>query len=193
MWIEHLFNQLGVPLSFGLAVAVLAMPLAIVGGLLRRRGRRERTRWELIDGARTGLRDMAPGRVAVVGSWHPLDGTRGCLQEGDDCAVVERHPEAAAIAEGTRVFVVGYATRQTDSPRGAGFRGKNRVWVVEGDGGGEPVIVSQNPEMPKTALRTARFRSTLGAALLGAAVAVTVGTAALCYRAANDDLATYSD
>ncbi len=193
MWIEPLFNHLGVAGSFGLAVGVLALPLAIAGFLLRRRGRRDRTRWELIAGARSGLRDVAPGRVALTGTWHNLDGGRAVLADGDECVVVERAPDAKAIAEGARVFVSGYATRQTDNPRGAGFRGRNRVWLVEGDGDAEPVMVSPNPELPSTAMRAARLRSTLGAALLGAAVAVTVGSAALCYRAANDDLLTYSD
>jgi len=193
MWIERLFNHFGIVLSFGLAVGALALPMALVGGLLRRWARRERTRWELIAGARTGLRDIAPGRVALTGTWHNLDGGRAVVEEGDECVVVAREGDAPAIDEGARVFVVGYATRQTDSPRTGGFRGKNRVWLVEGDGAGEPVMVSRNPELPSRALRTARVRSTIGAALLGAAVAVTVGSAALCYRAANDDLATYSD
>jgi hypothetical protein len=92
-------------------------------------------------------------------------------------------------------MVLGFATRQADHPRGGSFRGRNRVWVVEGDGPRDPVVVSTKPEEPGRALTLAKRRTLLGAALLAASVAITVGSAALCWRAADDEgsLYTYSE
>jgi hypothetical protein len=187
MWIEPLFNALGVPLTFSVAAIGLALPLAVTGGLLRRRARRERTRWELVSAAHTGLKDVAPGRVAVTGSFRDLGG-RAVVEDGEHCVVVERSADAPAVADGTKVLVVGYATRQVDNPLGGAFRDRARVWVVEGDGGREPVLVTANPELPGRQLKRARRNGRIGFALLGAAVAVAVGSAALCWRAYDEDV-----
>lgn len=193
MWIEPIFNQLGAPLTFGLTVALLALPMALVGGWLRGRGRRERTRWELCGAAETPLRAISPGRVTVVGTWRNLGPGRGVVEEGEECVVVERQDDSAAPSDGTRALVAGYATRQVDNPQGGSYRGKNRVWVIEGDGLSDPVLVSGDPAHPSRALRAARMRSLIGAAMLGVSVAVTVGAAALCYRAASEEYGDYGD
>lgn len=194
MWIEPLFNHLGVPLSLGLTLVGLALPMGIAGVALRNRGRRDRVRWEVISAARVELRSIGLGRVAVVGHWRNLGGDRGAVEEGaegEDCAVVVRDRAATPIVDGTRVLVVGFATRQTDHPRGGGYRGRTRAWVIEGDAG-DPLFISSAPDFPSRALRSAHRRSVLGSALLGACIAVTVGAAALCYRAASED-GLYSD
>jgi hypothetical protein len=110
------------------------------------------------------------------------------IEDGEHCVVVEQ-PGEEKIADGTEVLVVGYATRQVDNPMGGAFRDRARVWVVEGDGGREPVMVSKTPELPATRLKRARRHGRIGFALLGAAVAVAVGSAALCWRAYDEDIA----
>lgn len=193
MWIEPLFNHLGVPLSFGLTLVGLALPLGLIGISLRRRARRERARWEVIGAARTELRAIVPGRVAVVGSWRNLGAGRGLVSEGEECAVVERGADAVPVVDGTSVVVAGFALRQIDNPEGGSYRGRARVWLIEGDLG-EPVIVGAPPDLPARALRSARVRGAVGVALLAASVAVAVGAAAVCYRAADEDgLYRYTD
>lgn len=188
MLIEPVFNALGVPLTFGIAAIGFALPLAVAGGLLRRRSRRERNRWELVSAARTGLKDVAPGRVAVTGSWRDVGGGQAVVEDGEHCVVVEQSGDHK-VADGTQVLVVGYATRQVDNPLGGAFRDRARVWVVEGDGGREHVMVSATPELPASQLKRARRHGRIGFALLGAAVAVAVGSAALCWRAYDEEVA----
>ncbi len=187
MWIEPLFNHLGIPLTFALAVALVALPLGAVGAALRRRARRARTRWEVIGAARVPLAAIAPGRVAVEGTWRNLGPGRGAVVEGEECAVVEGLADGSSIADGTRVLVAGFATRQAENPQGGGYRGRGRVWVIEGDGAGEAALVSALPDLPSRGLRAARLHAIAGTALLAAGVAVTVGAGVLCYRAAVDD------
>src|SRR5262245_44813510 len=134
MLVEHLLNRMGEGELFGLSLLLVALPLGTTGLVLRRRGRARRLRWELIEGSRRPLKDLAAGRVATVGTWRNLGGGKGLIEEGEARALVDRDADAAPIADGARVLVAGYATRQEEDPRGAHYRNGGRLWVIEGAG-----------------------------------------------------------
>jgi hypothetical protein len=91
------------------------------------------------------------------------------------------------------VLVVGCATRQTDDPRPAGYRGSPRVWVVETRGEGQ--LVTPNVDALARTARMSRVAGALGAALFAAGLAVAVASCVIAWRASHDafDSATYTD
>jgi hypothetical protein len=119
MFMERLFNHFGEPLVFGGALLLIVLPLVAAGIILRRRASRKKLRWGMVESARRALRDVTAGRVAVVGTWRRVGETRGIVEDGEHCAIVD-HGGEAAVKEGERVLVAAIELR---SARIAGSAG----------------------------------------------------------------------
>lgn len=183
---EGLLNEYGWA-AFGPVLVLLALPLMLSGLLVRRRGRRRADGVTQARACKRNLGDVAAGLVAVEGRWRALDGGRGIVEDPaapERRVLVERADGAAAIADGAGVTVIGVATRQVDDPRGTGYRGPSRVWVIEARGGDHGATIDGGFER---AARAAKALSSFGAALFAAGLVVAVATCVIAYRAAQDD------
>jgi hypothetical protein len=181
---EELLNQFGVT-AWWAAVVLVAVPLVGVGLALRRQARRRVDRAGLARAARRPIREIVPGAVALVGRWRALDGTRGILEDEGGRVQVERAPFAPAIADGTELLVFGVATRQTDDPTAASYRGESRIWVV--DAREKEHLVTAAVDALDRAVARARFRAAAGAVLVAAGVMVAITSSLIAYRA-NDSI-----
>jgi hypothetical protein len=184
---EGLLNEYGWA-AFGPVLVLLALPLMVAGLMLRRRGRRRAGGVELARASKRNLGDVSAGLVAVEGAWRGLDGGRGIVEDPDAPerrVLVEREPDAPAIDEGAVVTVIGLAARQVDDPRGTGYRGPSRVWVIEAHGGEHHASVGTGGL--ERAARAARTLSSAGAALFAAGLLVALATGVIAYRAAQDE------
>jgi len=183
---EGLLNEYGW-VAFGPVLVLLALPLMVIGVMLRRRGRKSADGVALTRASRRKIGDVSAGLVAVEGRWRGLDGGRGIVEEPDAPerrVLVERAPDAPAFDDGAEVVVIGLATRQVDDPRGTGYRGPSRVWVIEARGGEHRATAGGGLER---AARAARGLSTVGAALFAAGLMVALATCVIAYRASQDD------
>ena len=179
---EGLLNWFGWT-AWGPVVAV-ALPLAVVGLWLRGMARRRLETLALTRGARRKLGDVAAGVVTVEGVWRVSRGGDGLVEDDVGAAVlVTREPDAAPIADGARVLVVGVAGGEGDDPRGSGYRGHARLPRVVACGLGH--FVSTEPALLERQTRAAQLRATVGAALFAAAVAVAAASTMVAWRAAQ--------
>jgi hypothetical protein len=192
---EGLLNHFGMS-AFWPVMVFVGFPLVVIGLLLRRRARQNADRAEAAVRAQRPIREVQAGTVTLVGLWRDLGGGSGILEEetgSEHRVLVERGEGAPAIADGDLVLVVGCATRQTDDPRPAGYRGSPRVWVVETRGEGQ--LVTPNTDALARSVRLARVAGAFGAALFAAGLVVAVASCVIAWRASHDafDSATYSD
>jgi hypothetical protein len=183
---EGLLNEYGWA-AFGPVLVLLALPLMVVGMLLRNRGRKRAGVVALASTSRRKIGDVSAGLVAIEGRWRGLDGGRGIVEDPDAPerrVLVERAADAPPLADGADVAVIGMAVRQVDDPRGTGYRGPSRVWVIEAPGGEHRAQAGGGFER---AARAARALSTAGAALFAAGLLVALATCVIAYRASQDE------
>ena len=166
-------------------VLVLAVPVAIVGLMVRASARQRAEAIAMTLAARRRVADVRAGLVTVEGTWRTPRGDGDGLVEDDAGAalLVTRDQGAEPIADGTRVLVVGCAGAEGDDPRGSGYRGHARLPRVVACGVGH--FVSTNPTVLEREACGARRRATAGAALFAAAVALAAMAAMVAWRAAG--------
>jgi hypothetical protein len=177
---DELLNALGWA-AFG-PVLVLTAPLVVAGLMLRAAARRRAEALAATLATRRRAADVASGAVAVHGRWRALDGRDGLVEDDDGAAIrVTREPDAAAIADGARVLVIGCAVGQVDDPRGGGYRGQARLPEVRVAGAGQ--LVTTDVERLERSARRARLAATAGATLFALALAVALAAAVVAWRA----------
>lgn len=165
-------------------VVVLAVPVAIVGLMVRAAARRSVESLALVQAARRRVADVAAGLVTVEGTWRAGRGAEGLVEDDAGAAVlVAREEGAEAIDDGTRVLVVGCAAGSGDDPRGSGYRGHAHLPRVVASGLGH--FVSTDPALLDRQTRRAHVRATVGAALFAAAVAIAGMAAMVAWRASD--------
>jgi hypothetical protein len=181
---NELFNWFG--LSAFWLIVVLAMPLAIAGWVLRRDARRRAGEVARARAAARGLREIGPGAVTLTGTWRG-----GFLEDEVGCRVlVEREPDAAPIADGARVLVVGCATHEIDDPR-ANYRSDAKLWVIDARGDG--ALVTHDTNALAQAESRALVRGSLGVLLFACSLAVALGAYVVAWRAAHDVGISYEE
>lgn len=179
---EPLLNTFGPSAAMGLIVMV-ALPLSLIGWVLRMKGRRGLERLARLESARVRLGDLRAGAVTLVGKWRQMAPGRGLLEDEQGRAALVEYEGAAPDAAGG-FLVAGTATGEVDDPRAIDYRSRARVWRVEarapfGVVGDEAVIVS-------AAQRAARRGAGLGAALFAAGVAVAMASVVIAVRTMFD-------
>jgi hypothetical protein len=183
--VEGLLNAFGFQ-AWG-PVLVVALPVALVGLMVRATARRRGESIALAAAARRRIGDVTPGLVTVEGTWRTVRGAGSgdALVEDDAGAavLVTREEGAEPIADGTRVLVVGCAGGEGDDPRGSSYRGHARLQRVVACGVGH--FVTTDPTLLEREARTSRIRGTLGAALFAAAVAIAAMATMVAYRAVD--------
>jgi hypothetical protein len=165
-------------------LAMLALPLAVAGVMVRARGRRSLERATATATARRSLRDLAPGVVAFDGTWRAVSssgGGRGVIEQDGAAAIIDRGAGAPAISDGARVLCHGVVRGDGPDPRGGGYRGAGRLPLVDATGAGD--FVTTDVERFARAQRVARRDATLGAILVALAVAVVVAGVAVWLQA----------
>src|SRR5262249_25083412 len=143
--------------------------------------------------AERGLREVRGGSVTISGTWRSTDGSRGFLEDDATKArvMIEREPDAAPLADGTRLLVVGCATHQVDDPRAAGYRADAKLRVVDPRGDG--CFCSARPDELTRASASARARGSLGAILFATGIAVALASGVVAWRAAHEVGVSYED
>ena len=166
-------------------VLVVALPVAVVGLMVRAAARRRGESIAMTLAARRRVADVRAGLVTVEGTWRaPRGGGDGLVEDESGAAIlVTRDESADAIADGTPVLVVGCAAAEGDDPRGSGYRGHARLPRVVACGVGH--FVSTDPSLLEREERWARRRATVGAALFAAAVAIAAMAAMVAWRATD--------
>jgi hypothetical protein len=165
-------------------VVVLALPLAVVGLVVRAAARRRVDSIALTQAARRRLTDVDSGLCTLEGAWRPTRGADGLVEDSTGAAVlVVRDEGADAIADGTPVLVVGCAGGEGDDPRGSGYRGHARLPRVIACGVGH--FVSTDRALLDRTARAARVRATVGAALFALAISVAAAAMLVAWRAAD--------
>ncbi len=166
-------------------VLVLALPVAVVGLMVRAAARRRVEAIAMTTSARRRVADVRAGLVTVEGTWRAGRGGGDGLVEDElgAAALVARQEGADAIADGTPVLVVGCAGAEGDDPRGSGYRGHARLPRIVACGVGH--FVSTDPSLLEREERWARRRATVGAALFAAAVALATMAAMVAWRATD--------
>jgi hypothetical protein len=192
---EGLLNHFGMS-AFWPVMVFIGLPMVVLGLVLRRRARKSADQADAALRAQRPIREVQAGTITLVGLWRDLGGGNGILEEepgSEHRVLVERGDGAPAMADGDMVLLVGCATRQTDDPRPAGYRGSPRVWVVETRGEGQ--LVTPNTDALARAARLSRVAGAIGAALFAAGLAVAVASCVIAWRASHDacDSATYTD
>jgi hypothetical protein len=169
---ETLLNTFGHAGAVG-AVMVVAMPLAAVGWLLRRAGRRGLERLARLESARTRIGDVRAGAVTLVGK----------------CRVVMVEHDGASPENAEGFLVAGTAVGEVDDPRAIDFRTHARVWRVEARSFG---FIGDEKSILGAAHRAARRGAGWGAALFAVGMALAMATVVLAVRAyyEYDDLST---
>jgi hypothetical protein len=180
---EPLLNLFG-PSAALASVVLVALPLTVVGLVLRRRGRRGLERLARLERERARLGDVRAGAVTVVGAWRQLSPGRGILEDADGRAVLVEH-DGPAPETAPAFLVAGTATGEVDDPRAIDYRSRARVWRVEarapfGLCGDESSLVT-------AAQKSAARGAGLGAALFAAGVAVAMASVIIAVRAAMGD------
>jgi hypothetical protein len=181
--VEGLLNAFGWA-AWG-PVLVVALPVAVIGLMVRASARRRVEALSMTTSARRRVADVRAGLVTVEGVWRaPRGGGDGLVEDATGAAVLVRREEGAdAIADGTPVLVVGCAGAEGDDPRGSGYRGHARLPRVIVGGVGH--FVSTDPTLLEREERWARRRATVGAALFAAAVAIAAMAAMVAWRATD--------
>jgi len=166
-------------------VLVVALPVAVMGLMVRASARRRVEALAMTTGARRRVADVRAGLVTVEGMWRAPRGAGDALVEDPSGAavLVRREDGADDIADGTPVLVVGCAGAEGDDPRGSGYRGHARLPRVVVGGVGH--FVSTDPSLLEREERSARRRATVGAALFAAAVAIASMAALVAWRATD--------
>jgi len=189
---DGLLNEWGMS-AFWPVMVLGAVPLAVIGWLLRRRARTRAYGIALATESRRKIRDVAAGAVTLVGVWRIAGNGQTLLEEESGSAhrvCVERDGDAPAITDGATVLVVGCATHQLDDSRPTGYRGASKVWVVDTRGDGH--FVSPAVDALERAAGAARRRAGVGAMLFAAGIAVALASCVVAYRAARqDDVGAY--
>ncbi|MDB4970718.1 MAG: hypothetical protein JWN44_6407 [Myxococcales bacterium] len=168
-------------------VAVFAIPLAIVGLMVRATARRQAETIALTLGARRQVASVTSGLVTVEGTWRPTRGGDGrggdgLVEDASGAAVlITRDADADAITDGTPVLVVGCAGGVGDDPRGSGYRGHARLPRIVACGLGH--FVSSDRAMLDRGARSARLRATVGAALFALAISIAAAAMMVAWRA----------
>lgn len=183
---ESLLNVFGFQ-AWG-PVVVVALPLALVGLMVRAAARRRGESIAMAAAARRRLADVTPGLVTVEGTWRALRGAGAATEalvedEAGAAVLVSREAGAEAIADGTRVLVVGCAGGEGDDPRGSGYRGHARLMRVVACGVGH--LVTTDATLLEREGRAMRLRATVGAALFAAAVALAAMATMVAARAVD--------
>ena len=161
------------------AALLLATPLAVIGWVLRRRGRRGLERLQRLEGARARIGDVRAGAVTLVGKWSAVGAGRGLLLDGDGRAVLVEHDGAAP--DGAEGFLVsGTAVGEVDDPRAIDFRTHARLWRVETRNCG---FLGDEKQIMSAAHRAARVGTRLGAALFSTGIALAMAGLVLGIRA----------
>lgn len=186
---EGLLNSLGLEAFW--PVLVGALPLVVIGFALRRDARRRAERVAQARAAERTLREVHAGAVTLTGTWRVLDGNRGYLEDAGGRVLVEREPEAAPLADGAPVLVVGCATHQADDPRASGYRADARLWVIDTRGDG--CFATPRTDELARAGSAARLRASLGAFLFAAGIAVALASYVVAWRAAHEVGVSYED
>ena len=166
-------------------VLVVALPVAVVGLMVRASARRRVESLGLVTAARRRVADVRAGLVTVEGTWRaPRGNGDGLVEDASGAAVlVTRDEGAEAIADGTHVLVVGCGGAEGDDPRGSGYRGHARLPRVVACGVGH--FVTTDPTQLEREERWARRRATVGAALFAGAVAIAAMAAMVAWRATD--------
>src|SRR4051812_29754710 len=102
---EALLNEWGMS-AFWPVMVLGAVPLVVLGWLLRRRARRRADGIALADESRRKIRDVSAGAVTLVGVWRVAGNGQALLEEepGSEHRVrVERDRDAPPVADGARV------------------------------------------------------------------------------------------
>ena len=163
-------------------VAVFAVPLAVVGLMLRAAARRRIDAVALTQAARRQVSGVSAGLVTVEGTWRPTRGGDGLIEDASGAAaLITRDADAEAIADGTPVLVVGCAGGEGDDPRGSGYRGHARLPRIVACGLGH--FVSPDRAVLDRDARLARLRATIGAALFAAAISIAAAAMMVAWRA----------
>ena len=186
---EGLLNSLGLEAFWPVLVA--ALPLVVIGFVLRRDARRRAERVAQARAAERGLREVHAGAVTLTGTWRALDGNRGYLEDASGRVLVEQGPDASPLTDGATVLVVGCATHQVDDPRAAGYRADARLWVIDTRGDG--CFCSPRPDELARASAAARARGSIGAFLFAAGIAVALASYVVAWRAAHEVGVSYED
>jgi hypothetical protein len=181
--VEGLLNAFGWA-AWG-PVLVVALPVAVVGLMVRASARRRVESLAMTAGARRRVADVRAGLVTVEGTWRAPRGVGDALVEDASGAavLVRREDGADEIADGTPVLVVGCAGAEGDDPRGSGYRGHARLPRVIVGGVGH--FVTTDPSLLEREERWARRRATVGAALFAAAVAIAAMAGMVAWRATD--------
>jgi hypothetical protein len=176
---ESLLNQFGGSAVWPILIA--ALPLGVIGLVLRRAARHRLGDAVRARRAERPLAQVRPGMVTVRGRWRTLPDGKTLVEDESALVLVERASGAAPIADGTPVVVVGCATERQAGP--GGYRDGGAVWLIDTrlDGG----LVSPRADALDRRVRAARLRSALGAALFATGLAVAAATAVISFRATH--------
>jgi hypothetical protein len=184
---DELLNQFG-PLAW-CPVALGALPLVLLGLVLRRRERRREATLAEVRAATRQVRAIAPGLVAIAGSWRQL-GAIGLIEDASGAVLVEQPFERPRIPDGETALVFGCAARQADDPRSVGYR-DGKLWVIDAREPGSFVAVGH--ETLDRERRVARVVSRVGAALFTVGMLLALGSGVVAWRASAVDAAPQLD
>jgi hypothetical protein len=179
---EALLNQFGPMGLWGLAL--LALPVAFGGLILRGRARQRAQRLAAAEWARRPLGDVAAGPVTVEGVWRSGGRCVGVLEDEAGRRVAVKLPEGQPEpAAGARLVVVGDVAQQVDDPRPAGYRAGGKLWLIEV---APNALIADGGAGLARAARRASLGSLLGATLFALGLASAVVFSVVALRAQKD-------